>query len=99
MIQNVAIGICEQNGCRVTNVHNDDLEAAQAFVTDLGLTFPSVRDDDGKTSDELYRIIGLPTSVFVTPEGKVAYVQIGQMTEEQIRFYSSQLFAGQPITP
>ncbi|GAB4262638.1 MAG: hypothetical protein Kow0080_00160 [Candidatus Promineifilaceae bacterium] len=90
------------NGLAILGINEtyiDNLEAAQAFVTDLGLTFPSVRDEDGKTSDELYRIIGLPTSIFITPEGKVAHVQIGQMTEEQIQFYSSQLIAGKPITP
>ncbi|MFQ5401770.1 MAG: TlpA family protein disulfide reductase [Anaerolineae bacterium] len=78
----------------VNETYIDDLAAAQDFVAELELTFPSVRDDDGKTSDELYRVIGLPTSVFVTPDGEVAYVQIGQMTEEQIQFYSSQLVAG-----
>ncbi len=83
----------------INQTYIDDLEAAQAFVTELGLTFPSVRDDDGKTSDELYRVIGLPTSVFITPEGKVAHVQIGQMSEEQIQFFSSQLVAGGPLTP
>ncbi len=83
----------------INETYIDNLEAAQAFVTELGLTFPSVRDGDGKTSDDLYRVIGLPTSVFITPEGKVAHVQIGQMSEEQIQSYSSQLAAGGTFTP
>jgi len=97
-----AYDVYSLNGLVVLGVNEtyiDSLEAAQAFVTELGLTFPSVRDDDGKTSDDLYRVIGLPTSVFITPEGKIAHVQIGQMSEEQIQYYSSQLIAGGTFTP
>jgi thiol-disulfide isomerase/thioredoxin len=83
----------------INETYIDDLDAAQVFVTELGLTFPIVRDDTGEMSEDSYRVIGLPTSVFVTPDGKVAHVQIGQMSEEQIQFYSSQLVAAGTISP
>jgi thiol-disulfide isomerase/thioredoxin len=83
----------------VNETYIDDIEAARDFVNELGLTFPSIRDDSGDMSSQLYRVIGLPTSVFITPAGDVAHVQIGQMSDAQIETFSRQLIAGEPITP
>jgi thiol-disulfide isomerase/thioredoxin len=77
----------------------DDLEAAREFVNELALTFPNVRDDSGNTSKGLYRIMGLPTSVLITPAGEIAHKQIGQMTDEQIETFSRQLVDGETIRP
>lgn len=77
----------------------DDLDAAREFVNELSLTFPNVRDDTGDTSEGLYRVMGLPTSVLITPDGEIAHKQIGQMTDEQIETFSQQLVAGEAITP
>jgi cytochrome c biogenesis protein CcmG, thiol:disulfide interchange protein DsbE len=77
----------------------DGLDAAREFVNELALTFPNVRDDTGSTSEGLYRIIGLPTSVFITPNGEIAHKQIGQMTDEQIDKFSQQLVTGETIGP
>jgi thiol-disulfide isomerase/thioredoxin len=77
----------------------DDLDAARDFVNDLALTFPNARDDTGNTSEGLYQVIGLPTSVFITPDGEVAHKQIGQMTDEHIDSFSRQLLSGESITP
>ncbi|MGB3717528.1 MAG: TlpA disulfide reductase family protein [Candidatus Promineifilaceae bacterium] len=77
----------------------DDLDAAREFVNELALTFPNVRDDSGNTSEGLYRVIGLPTSVLITPAGEIAHKQIGQMTDEQIETFSWQLVDGEMIAP
>jgi hypothetical protein len=77
----------------------DNLNAAREFVNDLALTFPNVRDDTGNTSERLYQVMGLPTSVFITPDGEIAHKQIGQMTDEQIETFSRQLVAGETIAP
>ena len=77
----------------------DDLDAARAFVDELGLTFPNVRDDTGNTSEGLYQVMGLPTSVFITAEGEIAHKQIGQMSDQQIDTFSRQLVTGEAITP
>ena len=82
----------------VNETYIDEIEAARDFVNELAVTFPSVRDDTGEMSDQLYRVIGLPTTVFITPEGDVAHVQIGQMSAAQIERFSRQLAAGEPIT-
>jgi peroxiredoxin len=75
----------------INETYIDDLDAARSFVDDLGLTFPNARDDGGDLSPQLYRIIGLPTSVLITPDGDVAHVQI--------ETFSRQLIAGEPISP
>jgi thiol-disulfide isomerase/thioredoxin len=77
----------------------DDLETARGFVNELSLTFPNVRDDTGNTSEGLYQVMGLPTSVFITPDGQIVHKQIGQMTDEQIESFSRQLIAGEAIKP
>ena len=65
----------------------DNVDAARDFVDELALTFPNVRDDDGNTSEKLYQVMGLPTSVLITAEGEIAHTQIGQMTDEQIQTF------------
>ena len=77
----------------------DSLDAARRFVDDLALTFPSTRDDSGRVSERLYRIAGLPTSVFITAEGNVAHIQIGEMSEEQVETFSRRLLAGDALQP
>lgn len=81
----------------VNQSYMDDLAAAQAFVQELNLTFPSVRDDTGTISEGRYRVLGLPTTVFITPEGQIAHVQIGQLTESQIADFTQKLIAGEPL--
>lgn len=77
----------------------DDLEAARTFVQELTLTFPNVRDDEGDVSGSLYRVMGLPTSVFIAEGGEIVHVQVGQMTDEQISLYSQRLIDGEEIVP
>ena len=75
----------------------DTLDEARAFVEELGLTFPTTRDDGGATGATAYRVVGIPTTVFITREGEVAHIQIGEMSLEQITTYTEQLIAGEPI--
>lgn len=76
----------------------DDLEAARAFVEELQLTFPQTRDDSGAAS-KAYQVVGIPTTVFVTPEGAVAHVHIGEMSLEQVDAYTERLVTGEPLQP
>jgi len=46
--------------------------------------FPVLLDDEANVTENLYRLRGLPLSVFVNPDGIIARVQIGAMTGEQI---------------
>ncbi|MCS7173775.1 MAG: TlpA family protein disulfide reductase [Armatimonadetes bacterium] len=49
---------------------------ARAFVRKLGVTFPSVLDEDG-TVLARYRVVGLPTTVFITRSGRIFEVHAG----------------------
>ena len=83
----------------IDQTYTDSLGDARLFVRELGLTFPSARDDDGHVSTRLYGVMGLPTSVFVTPAGDVAHIQIGEMSEEQVETFTQRLLAGEPLQP
>jgi len=60
----------------------DDQGAALAFVKQLGITPAVPFDPDGKVGD-LYRVAGLPTTVFVRADGSVEGRYLGE-TNEQI---------------
>ena len=77
----------------------DDVAAARAFVEELVLTFPNTRDDSGAVGAGAYQIVGIPTTVFITPAGDVAHIQIGEMSLEQITAFTERLIAGQPLAP
>lgn len=54
----------------------DEIEEARRFAEQFGLPFPSVVDDDGSLL-RAYRVVGLPTTVFVTPSGIIREVHAG----------------------
>jgi thiol-disulfide isomerase/thioredoxin len=49
------------------------------FVQELGLTFPVALDEDGSVGDELYPIVGLPTSYLVDRRGRVVARKVGYL--------------------
>lgn len=68
----------------VLGVNFEETQAAiQPFVKELGLTFPILMDSDDLVSWQ-YGVIGLPTSVFVTPGGMIYRQYIGPMDEAYI---------------
>jgi len=62
----------------------DSLPDIQAFVQEFGMTFPVLLDEKGEVTQRLYRLQGLPLSVFVNRDGDIARIQIGAMTGAQI---------------
>jgi len=62
----------------------DSLTEVKAFVQEFGVTFPVLLDETGKVTDDLYRLRGLPLSVFVNREGVITRLHLGAMTREQI---------------
>jgi cytochrome c biogenesis protein CcmG/thiol:disulfide interchange protein DsbE len=49
----------------------DQYREAQAFLNKYGVTYPAAFDRDGTVS-EAYRLTGIPTTVFVDPQGRMA---------------------------
>ena len=50
------------------------------FVGEFGMSFPVVLDESGQVST-LYRVRALPTSIFVSPDGKIALAHRGSVVQ------------------
>lgn len=71
----------ERYGDRVLIVGIDQGEEAatvQAYVDELGLTFPIPMDSEFTVS-ELYNVRGLPTTFFIDSEGVIRHLWLGEM--------------------
>lgn len=62
------------------------------------MTFPVLLDEADRVSNELYRLRGLPMSVFVNRDGVIARIHIGAMTAEQIETYVGEILKPQTAT-
>jgi cytochrome c biogenesis protein CcmG/thiol:disulfide interchange protein DsbE len=56
---------------------DDATEDAEAFVGRYGLTYPQLRDGDGRERRDAYGMTGFPETFLVDPEGKVALIRRG----------------------
>ena len=61
-------------------------EEVQKFTSEFELTFEMLLDTDAHVAD-LYRVFGLPATVFIDREGILRFHHIGVMTEEQFSRY------------
>lgn len=62
----------------------DDPDKVAPFGEELGLTFPLLLDRRGEVSGRLYRVIGLPTSLFIARDGTVRQVFIGPIPLDEL---------------
>jgi hypothetical protein len=75
-------------------VDNDEsAEVVDAFFKELGLTFQALLDP-GADTQELYRVRGYPSSVFVDADGVIQIIHIGMMTEGQLDDYLFEMDIG-----
>lgn len=71
-------------GVTVLGVNVQDTpEAAERFVRDYALTYPNVRDEEGGVA-RAYGALGLPTTVLIDRQGRIARRWIGALTERQL---------------
>ncbi len=70
----------------IDSVAFDDLGAIHTYVDKYKMTFDVLLDEDDKVSSD-WAIMGLPSSVFVRPDGTIAKVHVGQMTADQLKDY------------
>lgn len=61
------------------DTRNDALDASGK----LGLRYPSVFDEHGKLVADV-RTSGIPTTLFVRPDGTVAYMKVGQLSDGEL---------------
>ncbi len=62
----------------------DELDAIEPYRQELGLTFPILLDSASEVSNGLYRVLGIPTSVFVDRDGVVQEVFVGAIPLEEL---------------
>jgi cytochrome c biogenesis protein CcmG, thiol:disulfide interchange protein DsbE len=68
---------------RFFGVHyNAGRDAGLAAAKDFGVTFPSVQDGDGDRVTSGLRVLGPPTTFFVTADGRVAGRKVGEIRTE-----------------
>jgi peroxiredoxin len=69
----------------------DSLDDVRAFVAEFDMSFPVLLDQTGAVYNELYRLLGLPMSVFVNRDGVITRIHIGLMTADQIDTFVSEI--------
>jgi len=67
----------------VNNTVADQPELVPDFLKEFGITFPIVLDVDGSTV-ETYRILGMPTTIFIDSNGVVNEVFTGPLNKAYI---------------
>jgi cytochrome c biogenesis protein CcmG/thiol:disulfide interchange protein DsbE len=66
------------NEFTVLGINLDDAtDDARAFVARYGLTYPQLRDGDGRERRDAYGMTGFPESFLVDPEGRLALIRRG----------------------
>jgi cytochrome c biogenesis protein CcmG/thiol:disulfide interchange protein DsbE len=68
----------------------EPLDDARAFSNRLGLTFEILLDDHEEIQ-QLYRVLGLPTTFFIDAEGIIQARHIGLLSDRQLDQYIDQL--------
>lgn len=61
----------------------DDPGAAEAVREQTGITYPVARDPDG-TAFEAFQAFGMPTTVFISPEGAIVELYTGELSAEAL---------------
>ena len=62
----------------------------QAFTQEHGLTFPTLLDESGAVSKG-YRVLGIPTSFFISREGMIQAQHTGPLNESLIEEYLGEI--------
>jgi cytochrome c biogenesis protein CcmG, thiol:disulfide interchange protein DsbE len=73
---------------------DDSTEDAQAFVRRYGLTYPQLREGDGRDRRDAYGMTGFPESFLVDPQGRLALIRRGPVDAEYLSRSVEPLIAG-----
>jgi thiol-disulfide isomerase/thioredoxin len=63
---------------------NDQADAARRLAAETGVTYPLAADPHGQASTKL-GVAGLPTTLFIAPDGTLRGRRVGAMTAAQLR--------------
>lgn len=73
--------------------HQDSRADALDLVAETGVTYPSVYDPQGVIAYD-YDLFGMPTTVFIDADGRIAGRHTGELSEGDLRAALDQLLAG-----
>lgn len=71
----------------------DTDDEARAFAAEVGVGYP-LGFDAGGTILELYPILGLPTTWFITADGRIATIRAGQLDQDELERIIDQHLTG-----
>ncbi len=63
---------------------NDSASGARAFLAQVHVTYVTVSDADGSVANR-FGLYGLPTTIFISPSGKILGRHIGQLRADTLR--------------
>ena len=63
---------------------DDNTDDALDFVEEFGLTYPQLREADGRERRELWGMTGFPESFLITPTGELALIRRGPVTADYL---------------
>lgn len=63
--------------------HQDSERAALQLLRDVGVTYPAGYDPEGKVATS-YGLFGMPTTLFVAPDGRLLEKHTGELSREQL---------------
>ncbi|GAB4454239.1 MAG: redoxin domain-containing protein [Anaerolineae bacterium] len=77
----------------VNSTSTDQRDSIPPFLDEFGITFPIVLDEQGDAVDA-YRVLGLPTTVFINSDGIINEVFTGPLNKAYIESKITELQAG-----
>jgi cytochrome c biogenesis protein CcmG/thiol:disulfide interchange protein DsbE len=78
---------------------DDATDDARDFVDEFRLTYPQLRDGDGRERRDAYGMTGFPESFLVDPQGRLAAIRRGPVEERVLREEIQPMIDGQPSAP
>ena len=75
---------------------DDNTDDARAFVEEHELTYPQLREADGRERRDLWAMTGFPESFLIDPDGEVALIRRGPVTDDYLRNQVLPLLEGAP---
>jgi cytochrome c biogenesis protein CcmG, thiol:disulfide interchange protein DsbE len=75
--------------------HQDSRGEALGFLDETGVRFPAGYDPEGRTASA-YGLYGMPTTIFISPDGRILERHRGEISEAELKRKIERLFRPPP---
>jgi len=75
--------------------HKDNREAGRQLLAETGVRYPTGYDPDGEVATR-FALFGMPTTVFIGPDGRILDKHTGELTEDDLEASITRLFGIAP---